>query len=93
MKDGQSIGPYHLPRLQEIVVPVASANIMVPHSLPELKQKQKHYHGIPILGLYHRHLRKTDRALACTIGPGLQEIVVQVAAANIMVLHSLPALK
>jgi len=37
-------GLYLLPGLWELVVPVATANIMVPHSVP----KQKHSKGIAI---------------------------------------------
>ncbi len=41
-------GLYCLPRLQEMVVPVATANIMSPHDVPKQEQKQKHYLGIAI---------------------------------------------
>ncbi len=33
--DVYGTGPYCLPRMKEIVVPVATANIMVPHALPK----------------------------------------------------------
>ncbi len=33
--DVYGTGPYCLPRMQEIVVPMATANIMVPHALPK----------------------------------------------------------
>ncbi len=39
MKDRLSTSPYCLPRLQEIVVLVATANIMAPHATPEQKSK------------------------------------------------------
>jgi len=37
-KDGLSTVLYSLPRLQEIVVLVASANIMAPHDVPKQNQ-------------------------------------------------------
>jgi len=43
-KDGLSTVLYSLPRLQEIVVLVAYANIMAPHAVP----KQKQNPNIPI---------------------------------------------
>jgi hypothetical protein len=33
-------GPYCLPRLLELVVPVATENIMAPHAVPKIKQKK-----------------------------------------------------
>ena len=36
-KDRVSTGPYHLPRQQEIVVTVTTANIMAPHVVPKQK--------------------------------------------------------
>jgi hypothetical protein len=47
-KDILSTGSYHLPRLQEIVVPVVTANIMAPHAVPKQKLKQNHSLGIAI---------------------------------------------
>ncbi len=35
-----------LPRLQEMVVSVATANIMAPNAVPEQKQNKTHSHGI-----------------------------------------------
>jgi hypothetical protein len=47
-KDTLSTGPYRLSRLQEIVAPVSTANIMAPYNVPEQKTKQKHSHSIAI---------------------------------------------
>jgi hypothetical protein len=48
MKDRLNTGPYFLPRLQGIVVPAATADIMVTHAVPKQKSKQKHSLGIAI---------------------------------------------
>jgi hypothetical protein len=39
-KDRLSTGLYCQPKLQEIVVPVATANIMAPHAVPNQNQNQ-----------------------------------------------------
>ncbi len=47
-KDRLNTGLYRLPKLQEIVVPVATAKIMAPHVVSNQKSKQKHSHDIAI---------------------------------------------
>ncbi len=43
-KGNLSNGLHCLPRLQEIVAPVATANLMVPHAVPKLKKCPLHSH-------------------------------------------------
>ncbi len=47
-KDWLSTGPYQLPRIQRIVVPVATAKVMMSPAAPKQKTKQKLSHVIAI---------------------------------------------
>ncbi len=49
MKDRLSTGPYSLPRLQEIVMPVVAASIIAPHAATKQNKNKnipRAWHGI-----------------------------------------------